>query len=79
MRGDLVEQQDRGLASPLGDQLGMREDDPEQQRLLLAGRGERRGARLVVVRDDQVDTVRPDQGPPGSGIARATLLPSRWG
>ena len=38
MRRNLVEQQDRRLATPLGDQLGMGEDEPEQQRLLLAGR-----------------------------------------
>ncbi|KHA64693.1 hypothetical protein NI18_07365, partial [Sphingomonas sp. Ant20] len=44
MRRDLVEQQDRRLPGPLGDQLGMREDDAKQQRLLLAGRGERRRA-----------------------------------
>ena len=37
--GDLVEQQDRRLAAALGDQLGMGEDEAEQQRLLLAGRG----------------------------------------
>ena len=41
VRGDLVEQQDRRLAAALGDQLGMGEDQAEQQRLLLAGRGAR--------------------------------------
>ena len=39
MRGNFVEQQDRRVAAALGDQFGMGEDKPEQQRLLLAGRG----------------------------------------
>ena len=39
MRGDLVEEQDRRLAAALGDQLGVGENEAEQQRLLLAGRG----------------------------------------
>ncbi|KAI1692064.1 hypothetical protein DdX_21459 [Ditylenchus destructor] len=35
MRGDLVEQQDRCAAGAVGDQLGMGEDNAQQQRLLL--------------------------------------------
>ncbi len=41
VRGDLVEQQDRRRPTPLGDQFGVAEDDVEEQRLLLAGRGAR--------------------------------------
>ena len=44
VRGDLVEQQDRRRAAALGDQLGMGEDEAEQQRLLLAGRASARRA-----------------------------------
>ena len=39
MRGDLVEQQQRRLAAQGPLQLGMRQQDRDQQRLLLAGRG----------------------------------------
>ncbi len=37
VRRNLVEQQDGRLAATVGDQLGMGEHQPEQQRLLLAG------------------------------------------
>ena len=47
--GDLVEQQERRLAAALGDEVGMGEDEAEQQRLLLAGRGLRGGHVLGAV------------------------------
>src|SRR4051794_31462279 len=37
MRRHLVEEQDRGLASALRHEFGMGEDQPEEQRFLLAG------------------------------------------
>ena len=43
MGGDLVEQQDRAAPAALGDEIGMGEDQADQQRLLLAGRAERGG------------------------------------
>ena len=39
-----------GAAAPVGDQLGMGEDEAEQQRLLLAGRGARGGLVLGAMR-----------------------------
>ena len=44
MGGDLVEEQDRAAAGALGDEIGMGEDEADQQRLLLAGRGRARRA-----------------------------------
>ena len=38
MRGDFVEQQDRRRPTAAGDELGVGQDDAEQQRLLLTGR-----------------------------------------
>ncbi len=37
MRGDFIEQQDGRLAPDLRDQAGLRENEPDQKRLLLAG------------------------------------------
>ncbi len=69
--GDLVEQEDRRLAAPLGDQFGVGEDQAEQQRLLLAGRGLRGRHLLGAVEDRQVLAVRALGGPAGRGVARA--------
>ena len=49
MGGDLVEEEDRAAAGALGDEIGMGEDQADQQRLLLAGRAERGG---LVLADD---------------------------
>ena len=71
--GNLVEEQDGGLAGAFGDEVGVGEDDAEQERLLLAGRGERGRAALVEVGDDEVDPVGPAERAPGGGIAGAAL------
>lgn len=70
MRGDFVEQQDRCAAGAVGDQLGMGEDNAQQQRLLLPGRAELRRLPFAEVRDGQILTVRPGQRAPGRSIAR---------
>ena len=71
MRGDLVEQQDRRRSAALCDQRGMGKDDPDQQRLLLAGRAERGGLALGEMDDVEILAVRADGRPPGGGIAPA--------
>jgi hypothetical protein len=69
--GDLVEQQDRPHAPVGGDEVGMDEDDREQQRLLLPGRAGRRRLALAKMGDRKVGAVRPGQGPPRRAVAAA--------
>ncbi|WP_197708292.1 hypothetical protein, partial [Escherichia coli] len=71
MRGDLIEQQDRGLAAALTHERGMSEDDRQEQCLMLARGGLGGGDLLVAVGDVKIGTVRPDEGATGGGIARA--------
>ena len=53
----------------VGDQLGMGEDEPEQQRLLLAGRGARRRHLLGAMEDREILAVRAFGGSPGRSVA----------
>ena len=71
MRRHLVEQQDRCRAPPFGDKIGMGEHDAQQQRLLLAGRTQRRRLPLRDMGHQQVGAVRPDQRPPRRRIPPA--------
>ena len=69
--GDFVEQQDRGRAAAGGDELGLGEDDAEEQRLLFAGRAARGGLAFGNMSDGEVLAVRADGGAAGGGIAAA--------
>ena len=71
MGGDLVEEQDRAAAGALGDEIGMGEDEADQQRLLLAGRAERRRLALAEMGDDEIGAVRAGEGAAGRGVAGA--------
>ncbi len=68
MGGDLVEQQQRRLATDRPQQPGVSEQDRDQQRLLLAGRGELGGDALLGQGDRQIRPVRADRGAAGFGI-----------
>jgi hypothetical protein len=61
MGGNFVEQKDRRMAGHGPHQLRMPQNDPDQQRLLLPGRGQRRGHRLGAVMHDQIGSVRTRQ------------------
>src|SRR4051812_2583980 len=61
MGGDLVEQQDRAPAGALADEVGMGEDDGEQQSLLLARRAKPGGLLLADMGHEQVRSVRPGE------------------
>ena len=69
MGGDLVEQQDRAAFTALGDEIGMGEDQADQQRLLLAGRAEGGGLVLGGVGDEEIGAVRAGEGAAGGGVA----------
>ena len=71
MGGDLVEEEDRAAAGALGDEIGMGEDEADQQRLLLAGRGQSGGLALAEMGDGEIGAVRPRQRAAGGGVARA--------
>ena len=72
--GDLVEQQDRRRAAAFRDQLGVGEDQAQQQRLLLAGRALRGRHALGAMGDGEVLAVRADGRAPGCGVAAAAGL-----
>ena len=61
MRGDLVEQQERRRTAHRALQPGMREQDGDQQRLLLAGRGRLGGDALLGVNDAEIGAMRPER------------------
>src|SRR4051794_36729073 len=71
MRGDLVEKQDRRHAARRGGKLRMRKDEADQQRLLLAGRGERGWHVLFGENDLKVAPMWAEQRPPRSAIGDA--------
>ena len=77
VRGDFIEQKDRRFAAAFRDQLGMGEDEPEQKRLLLAGRGLRRGHSLGAVRNGEILPVRAFDRAARSGIPAAIACQSR--
>src|SRR4051794_9130606 len=74
MGGDLVEEQDWWLAPTLRDQLGMGENQPEQQRLLLAGGGLGRGHPFGPVHYSKVLPMRSFGRTPGCRVAFAVGL-----
>ena len=51
----------------------MGEHQPDQQRLLLAGRGAARLALLGAMQYDEIAGLRPDQGASGGGVAGAIV------
>ena len=67
--GDLVEQQQRAAADAFRDEIGMGEDQPEQQRLLLAGGAAIGRLALVEMGDGEVAAVRAGERAAGGGIA----------
>ena len=68
---DFVEEEDRPAAGAFGDEIGMGEDDRQQQRLLLAGRAQARRLPLVEMGDGEVGAVRTGQRASGRGVAGA--------
>ena len=74
MRRHFVQQQDRRLTALLCHQLGMREDDAKQQRLLLSGRAALRRLLFGEMRDLQVNAVWASKCSPRRRIPRATGL-----
>ena len=76
MRGDLVEQQDRRRAGDFGGQPRMRNDEPDQQRLLLAGRAELGRHVLRRVADQQVGAMRAVERAAGGAVARCGRTPA---
>ena len=78
MGGDLVEQQQRRLAAHRLLQPRMGQQDRDQQRLLLAGRGEFGGDPCLRQADGEIGAVRADRGAAGlprrcAGLRRAPL------
>src|SRR3546814_16145577 len=71
MGGDLVEEEDGAAAGAFGDEIGMGEDEAEQQRLLLACRAEGGGLVLAEMGDGEIGAVRTSKGSPGGGVAGA--------
>ena len=54
MGGNLVEQKDRPPAGAFGDEIGMGQDQADQERLLLAGRGRGGGLVLAEMGDGEI-------------------------
>ena len=77
MRDDLVEQQHRRQARHVGEQAGVGENETDEQRLLLAGRGIGCGNLLVRVRDGEIAQVRAVERAVGRGIACAIFSEHR--
>src|SRR3546814_1516299 len=73
MSGHLVQQQHGATPGQLGDEIGVRQHRPEQQRLLFT-RGAA-GGRLILVqmRDLQIGAVRAYRGAPADLAASALL------
>ena len=71
MGGDLVEEEERAPAGSLGDEVGEGQDEADQERLLLAGRGESGGLVLADMGDGKVGAVRAGEGAAGGGVAGA--------
>ena len=66
---DFVEERERRDSRHLSDQACMGEREPDDQRLLLAGRGGGRRRLLWPVPDQKVGKMRPDEGAAGGGVA----------
>ena len=73
MRRDFVEERQRRDARHVRDEARMREHEPDQQRLLLAGRGAARRRVLRPVPDGEIADMRADQRPPGGRVAGAIV------
>ena len=71
MGGDLVEENDRRLAGEPRHEPRLREDEADEERLLLAGRAALRRHLLRAVADEEIGEMRPEEGASGSGVARA--------
>src|SRR6476661_5598398 len=67
----LVEEQNRRLSAAVGDELGVREHKPEEQRLLLAGGGACRRHPLGAVKDGEVLPVGAFGRSSGRGVTLA--------
>ena len=77
MRDDLVEQQNRREAGHLGNQTGVSEHEPDQQRLLFAGRGVGGGDALVRIDDLEIGQMRAVERAPRGRIAGAIVAQHR--
>ncbi len=71
MRGDFVEERNRRDAGHFGDEPRMRQHQPDEERLLLAGRGARGRRVLRSVADGEIAEMRANERAPGGGVAGA--------
>jgi hypothetical protein len=77
MGRDLVEEHQRRKPAHRGDEARLGEDEPDEERLLLAGRGERGGHVFRPVPHRKIGGLRPDEGPPGGAVAGAAVAQHR--
>ena len=70
MRDDFVEQEDRRKSGHVFDQRGMRENEPDQQGFLLAGRTIRRRQAFAGVRDHEIGQMWAVERAACGGVAR---------
>ena len=70
MGGDLVEEDDRGLAGDPGDQPRLREDEADEEGLLFAGRAAVGSGVFGGMADEEVGEVGAEERAAGGGVAR---------
>src|SRR5262249_25805010 len=73
MCDNFVEQEHWRRSGHLRDQASMRENEPDQQRLLLTGRGSAGGDVLAHIDDRQVRYMRAVEGAARGGVARSAV------
>ena len=73
MRRDLVQERDRRRSRHVGDEPRVGEHQPDQQRLLFAGRGARGGASLGPCQTTRSPTCGPTSVRPCGGVAAAIV------
>ena len=69
MGGHLVEEEDGPASRPLRDEIGVGENETEEQSLLLPRRAESGGLVLAEVGDGEIAAVGAGEGPAGGGVA----------
>jgi hypothetical protein len=74
MGGDFVQKQDRRAAKILRQGAGIRQDQADQQRLLLSGRTLVGGHILGHIARQEVGAVRTDERAPGGDVAAAAFV-----
>jgi hypothetical protein len=71
VRGDFIEEQDGAATGLFRDEIGVGEDDAEEEGFLFAGRALRGGLLLAQVGDASVLTMGADQRATGGSVSRA--------